>query len=141
MTIEQTVPDSWKGKRKRAMSMDVECKVCTATFKRGQPADKHCKACKLAASDTDSENDSDNDLSSTARENTWNSTEYEIQFDSMKKVIDLVYEKVIKLEEEIVSLKKSSQRDVWKTARHYVTPHPKLCTKLHLRANRRQKCK
>ena len=65
--------------------MDVEYKVCRVTFKRSHSAGKHCTACKLATSDTDLENDSDNDLPSTAREITLNSTEYEIWFDSVKR--------------------------------------------------------
>ena len=113
------------------MSSDVECIKCKKKFNRSKTAQKKkCPTCKLAAlavsaSDPDLVNDSDNDLTSTARE----------IMDSMKKVIDRVYEKVIILEQEIVSLKKKNHRRgmYGKAARHYVTLHPKLCTQLQLR--------
>ena len=81
-----------------AMSSDVECIKCRNKLKRRKTAQKRCPKRKLAAPalDNDPLSDSDNDLTSTVRE----------FIDSMKKMNHRVYEKVIILEEEIISLKK-----------------------------------
>ena len=94
------------------MSSDVECIKCRNKLKRRKTAQKRCPKRKLAAPalDNDPLSDSDNDLTSTVRE----------FIDSMKKMNHRVYEKVIILEEEIISLKKNHRRGMYgKPARHY----------------------
>ena len=84
------------------MSSELTCAICNDVFRRKCPADTKCKSCKS------SPNPPELSVDQTSESSEIHVDEFiigESKIDSIKKVVDLIYAKMHKMEEEIVSLK------------------------------------
>lgn len=84
------------------MLEDQTCTICDQTFIRLHPAEKKCKACKSSPSHLVDDLTS---MSSGLSENHLDGNDYASKIDSMSKTIDLMHSMMIKMQEEIYSLK------------------------------------